>query len=785
VGKSGPFSAISAKIPATQPAAAAADVGKSGPFSAVSAKIPAAQLAAAKPGAAAEAGKSGPTAVTAPNQVAAAKTADLAEPPHPSAPPPSPPRLPEPKPEVAVAQPAAATALKPTVAPEPIPEPVNSGRLGEPIVAKKELDKRAAAAAPVATPAAAPPESAGSPVPRLGPPPRVATALDGGGSSPISIEAARELIGLVEEDRDAIFEALCRGARSRCAFAAVLTLHGEVAFGRVALLEEWLDRAQLGRIAVQLDRASPFRTVAKERSTFLGTIGAEAVAGDPLRALQRSVPTAAAVLPVLVRGRAVALLYLDDDGRELPSTVLEELKPLLADVSQAFLRIAQKSKAGGLGAEPELGAVGEELPATGTSAWRAPSGKSPRQSAPVDSQSTPLPPAVPAAVSPVPQPAPEQPTVPLRVPPPTAAPSQPKAAPAAAEPPRPAVPEHIHTQPTVPVAAAKAAAPAATAAKASPPAGKSDKRAGKPVEAPAAPAAPASPAAAARDASAQTLAELIERAGNLDETAIDQLLAGGSDAARAVVAALPGPLRSRERQALGDPVGGPVYSRGPLLALALRMGQAAIEPMLARLADPSTPSEARYYLTLCFAEAPVAAAIAPLGSCLEDSDDTVRMAAVSALRSFPPSSELSSLISKLRDAVDAADAKRARFAVEALGELRVATAVPQLINLLDHEDPALVDAVGRALQTITKQDFGRSRSRWTAWWRRRQDEPRLQWLLEGLTHPSAMLRSAAQDELTGLSGDVVGYRFDQPRRDREQARKRWAQWWQRRGYPVL
>ena len=46
---------------------------------------------------------------------------------------------------------------------------------------------------------------------------------------------------------------------------------------------------------------------------------------------------------------------------------------------------------------------------------------------------------------------------------------------------------------------------------------------------------------------------------------------GRSEAAKAVVAALPGPLRSRERQALGDPVGGPVYSRGPLLALALRM----------------------------------------------------------------------------------------------------------------------------------------------------------------------------------------------------------------------
>jgi len=439
--------------------------------------------------------------------------------------------------------------------------------------------------------------------------------------------------------------------------------------------------------------------------------------------------------------------------------------------------------------------------------------KSPRPSAPSaapgeSSQNTPLPPVVPAAASPVPQAAAEQPTVPLRVAPPTAAPASAKPAPAApgpsaAEPSRPAVPEHIHTQPTVPISAAvkaaappaaaspaappakaaappAAASPASAAAKAAPATGKNDKRAGKPVE-----AAPA-PAPVARDADGKpTLAALIERAGNHDENAIDQLLAGGSEAAKAVVAALPGPLRSRERQALGDPVGGPVYSRGPLLALALRMGPLAIEPMLARLADPSTPSEARYYLTLCFAEAPVATAIAPLGSCLYDSDDAVRMAAVSALRSFPPSSELSSLISKLRDTIDAADAKRARFAVEALGELRVATAVPQLINLLDHEDPALVDAVGRALQTITKQDFGRSRSRWTSWWRRRQDEPRLQWLLEGLTHPSAMLRSAAQDELTGLSGDVVGYRFDQPRRDREQARKRWAQWWQRRGYPVL
>ena len=724
--------------------------------------------------------KSAPERATSPAQAAQSTAPIAAGSPAPTgrpAPAPS-----QPAPAATAAPAASATSGRPNLVPEPIPEPVNSGRLGEPILVKDGKPTPQVVVPVVASPP--PVASADSPVPPVGRPPRVATALDAGGFSPISLEAARELAGSLE-DRDAVFETLCRGARSRCAFAAVFTMHGEVAFGRVALLDDWLDRTQLGRIAVQLDRPSPFRTAAKERTAFVGTVGKEGASSDPLRALNRSVPTSAAVLPVLVRGRAVALLYLDDEGGELTSAVLDELKPLLSDVGQAFLRIAQKNKAGGLGADLELGAIAEELPAVETSAWRAPSGKSPRSSAgtPGESLTTPLPPSVPAAASPVPQVASEQPTVPLRVSPPAAASKQPTAAPVsppAADTARTAVPDPIHFQPTVPVAAKAPAAPApAPASSAKSPPGKNDKRGGKPSEA-------AAPPAAAKDAGGKPpLAELVERASNMDETAIEQLLAGGSEAARAVALALPGPLRSRDRQALGDPVGGPVYSRGPLLALALRMGQLAIEPMLARLDDASTPTEARYYLCLCFAEAPVAAAIGPLATCLYDGDDTVRLAAVTALRNFPPHSDLSAVISKLRDTVDAGDGKRARFAVEALGELRIASAVPQLLNLLDHEDPALVDAVGRALQTITKQDFGRSRVRWTAWWRRSQDEPRLQWLLEGLTHSSAMLRSASQDELTGLSGDVVGYRFDQPRRDREVARKRWAQWWQRRGYPVL
>ena len=586
-------------------------------------------------------------------------------------------------------------------------------------------------------------------------------ALDVYGSSPLSPEAARELIESVT-DRGVLFDLLCRGIRSRVAFAAVFTIHGDVAFGRTALGAEFFDRTQLGRISVQLDRTSPFRVAAKERTAYVGRVGEQAASAEPLRAMNRTTPVEGAILPIQLKGRAVALLYLDDDGYALASDLVDDLRALISDVGQALSRIQQQSKSGGLGVSVD-GSVGEEVREGGTSAWRSPSSKSPA----LESQATPLPPAKPASDSPVPVLLADQATQPLHT---TKAPKE------------SAIPAAVAAQPTVPLGKPAAgntsqkAKPTSPAAKAPQ---KADATAAKASEATAAAAPPSTASPGKSD-----LAALVERAGNKDEAAVALLIDGGLEAARAVVAALPGPLRSNDRQALGDPVGGPVWSRGPLLGLVLRIGHIAVEPILERLKDTSLPAETRYHLTLCLGEMPLPSTVVPLGQLLFDGDETVRMAAVTALRNFPPSAELSTLISQLRDTIDSNDNRRAHHAIEAVGELRVTSAVMQLINLLDTDDSALIDAIGRALQTITKQDFGQSRIRWSSWWRRRQDEPRLQWLLEGLAHSSAMLRSAAQDELTSLSGDVVGYRFDQPRRERDQLRKRWAQWWQRRGYPV-
>jgi hypothetical protein len=99
-----------------------------------------------------------------------------------------------------------------------------------------------------------------------------------------------------------------------------------------------------------------------------------------------------------------------------------------------------------------------------------------------------------------------------------------------------------------------------------------------------------------------------------------------------------------------------------------------------------------------------------------------------------------------------------------------------LIERLDApgDDPA---AARQALVALTKQDLGPKARRWASWWRRHQDDDRMDWLFEGLSHKTAEIRAAAEEELRALTGEYFGYHFDLPRRDRQAARARWQSWW--------
>jgi hypothetical protein len=124
---------------------------------------------------------------------------------------------------------------------------------------------------------------------------------------------------------------------------------------------------------------------------------------------------------------------------------------------------------------------------------------------------------------------------------------------------------------------------------------------------------------------------------------------------------------------------------------------------------------------------------------------------------------------------------RQRFSAEALGALRDVPSVPRLIELVKHADERIVVSARRALVDITKQDFGTSRWRWRGWWDRHRNEPRVEWMLEGLGHAEAEVRLSASEELRALSSEYFGYHFDMPKREREEARRKWVDWWRTHG----
>jgi hypothetical protein len=104
--------------------------------------------------------------------------------------------------------------------------------------------------------------------------------------------------------------------------------------------------------------------------------------------------------------------------------------------------------------------------------------------------------------------------------------------------------------------------------------------------------------------------------------------------------------------------------------------------------------------------------------------------------------------------------------------------VPGLIERLEEGDD--VEAAHDKLVAITKQDFGPKPRRWAAWWKQHEDDDRIDWLFEGLSHKTAEIREAAEQELRALTGEYFGYAFDLPRSAREAARARWQSWWTER-----
>jgi hypothetical protein len=124
-------------------------------------------------------------------------------------------------------------------------------------------------------------------------------------------------------------------------------------------------------------------------------------------------------------------------------------------------------------------------------------------------------------------------------------------------------------------------------------------------------------------------------------------------------------------------------------------------------------------------------------------------------------------------------------AIAVLGEVADVGSVAVLLDLLGTDDRNARAAVLAALRTATCHDFGPTRWRWTRWWSQFGECHRVEWLLDALDGRDAGLRLAAARELEQLSGRYVGYHFDLGKRERDDARRRWQDWWETTGKPRL
>ncbi len=281
----------------------------------------------------------------------------------------------------------------------------------------------------------------------------------------------------------------------------------------------------------------------------------------------------------------------------------------------------------------------------------------------------------------------------------------------------------------------------------------------------------------------EEVARLVERIlspGRFDEPAADLLVGIGDDAIAKLIKHFPGPLVfDRYQDAARLPR---VGQHGPLLRALLMFNEKAVSFLLPLF--ESRDSDVRFYATFLFSELQYPKALGALTTRLFDNDRQIRALAIDVLRAFQKYPEyrwaMREVLSVLTGAGSSLDAKR--IAAEALGELREASSVGVLAQMLASVDAVLVERCHRALVKITFADFGFSGQRWLDWWAGNHERHRIEWAIDSVVHPKEPIRLMAIREIRGIVGHAVEWtQGPMDHKQRQDVQKRTREWWNREG----
>lgn len=247
--------------------------------------------------------------------------------------------------------------LEAAAAPEPLPPPAEAGAKSDPrgtraLVGWVRHERRSSAATMIVGAEASPSWRA----PRR--------------KGPFSAEAAEKELSAATTT-DAVLEIFFTFALQFFEFAALFVIQGDIAEGR-AVSGAGAARTRIAGIGVPLDLPSSLSRARERRGPLIGPLSTHGLDADLARDLERgprTAPVAVALIPVVVRSRAVAILYGDDGESDVALSALGDVIAFTTLVSTALERLALRKKLGTRAGErapglpPQVPASSGALPA--------------------------------------------------------------------------------------------------------------------------------------------------------------------------------------------------------------------------------------------------------------------------------------------------------------------------------------------------------------------------------------------------------------------------------------
>ena len=593
---------------------------------------------------------------------------------------------------------------------------------------------------------------------------------------PITLEVAKKE---AEEaaDRDALLDLFFDYSRQYFDYSTLFLVHGDIAEGRDAY-GEGATRDRVVGIGIPLDLPGLMSSAREKRASIVSRAQPGGLDAELLSDLQRSREAEVAIVPLVVRTRAVAVLMGDCGAAGIDRASVQQVVAFSGIIGKAFERLIVRRKLEGFIAGNRSGESGRIDPSL-VSAKR-------KSTAPPPKFVSARPPTPAFGSAPAPASAPTSST--------PAAPPVLRSVVASAPPPvaniaslrpivGPPIPREEPSAPRNEVDPEDAvlfdelgwdasrehdgelAAPASAAilVPAHAPAARRMNRTDPPLP------------TVIVDVDGE-LAALVDRlaTGADDEQAEGELLRQGERAMRVIMTRFPGPV-TYDRARIATAANPPRASDcGPVLRLVARQRKVALPFVLEKLG--SDDSEVRGWATQLLAELPYVEALPYLIARLRDHDASTRASAAIAIASvsrvYPDEARRA-----VQELTNASDRNERIAAVCAMAELREPAIVPDLVRALGDGDESVVEAAHDALVLVTRQDLGSDARRWLRWWEQNAQRNRMEWLIDALTHEVVEIRRAAGEELRALSKEYFGYASDLPARDRERAQQRYRDWW--------